>query len=112
MAPLQGTLAEALRRERAVLGWTVSELRAQAHGSAEWEAHYRAHPGFHMSLALLMGLALGLASGRHERSMTAAGQVVRTTSDMLTSLAAAAAVDLVEEFLPGFRDEFARGDGQ
>ena len=91
------------RRERGALDQTVSDLRERADSAFDWETHYRAHTRLHLSLAVATGMLIGLVSVRHEPD-TRTGRLFHTAATTLTSLAAAAAADAVEELIPGIRE--------
>jgi len=101
MTPPAGVLAQALQRERDTFGTDLSNLRERARDAIDWEGGYRAYPEVALSLAAVGGVILGIVSAQHARTSTRTGRLVRKATETLTSLAAAVAVDIVEELVPG-----------
>ena len=125
-----------IRSEREELGRNLEDLEQKAKALADWRVHYANHPEVFLGAAVGVGLLLGvLTSGDStERSAEAyprsseayprerlplrersrkAAQVIDTwghVSDALLGLATAKAIDVISEFLPGFRDQYERHD--
>ena len=117
-----------IRIEREELGRNLDDLEQKAKDLADWRVHYARHPEVFLGAALGVGLILGALTAANgsesatesayprehrplrERSRKAA-QVIDTwghVSDALLGLATAKAIDVIAEFLPGFRDHYER----
>lgn len=116
--------------ERAELGRNLEDLEQKARELTDWRVHYSHRPAVFLGAALGTGLVLGaLTGGGHshrprsarvvgippkrpltERSPKAA-HVASTwghISDALLGLATAKAIDVIADYLPGFRDQYER----
>jgi hypothetical protein len=121
-----------IRAERAELGRNLEDLELKAKELADWRVHYRNHPAVFLGAAAGIGVLLGavmtpaiVPSAGPSRNPTSPGRPFlqgspraaqlmtawEHVSSALLGLATAKAVDMIAEYLPGFRDQYERQAG-
>jgi hypothetical protein len=121
MADSIGPLEDQIRRDRRALRETVRELEDRVLAATDWRTHYRAHTGAALTAAFAGGLLIGASArnGRREErvgvltALDPSGRVRVHARDIcdqiilaLVGVAATALVNVVSDFVPGFKNEF------
>jgi hypothetical protein len=132
---ITGEIERQIIAERRELGRSLDELETKAKALTNWRTHYRSHPRIALGAVFATGLVAGALAGRRRhvltddllaaegiepvRHLTANGPAPRSrTKEQLAStwghiwssllgVAATRAVDAVNRFLPGFREEYS-----
>lgn len=116
--------------ERAELGRNLEDLEQKAKALTDWTVHYRNRPGLFLGAAVGTGMLLGALTAGEESVRTVRGSQVLARpvrersakadhvidtwthiSDAFVGLATAKVIDVISEFIPGFRDQYERHVG-
>ena len=117
-------IEQQIRIDRRTLGRDIQALEDRAHEAMDWRRHYSDHAGTVMAVAFGSGLLLGAMSrggtratvalprsvlGVVDPSGRATNQVGELVGDIINAgvgMAGAAAVEVISEWIPGFKQQF------
>jgi hypothetical protein len=126
MDDVVGTIEQQIRADRRALDRNIHALEERAHDAIDLRRHYSDHAGTVMALAFGSGVLLGALSRGSRgparlqgsvlnavdpsgRAKTHVGELVNDIIDAGVGVAGAAAVDVISEWIPGFREQFTAG---
>jgi hypothetical protein len=126
MDDIVGSIEDQIRSDRRALNRNIQELEDRAQEAMDWRYQYREHSGALLAVAFGSGVILGaLSQGRgrstirevatraigepSSRAGTHVSQLVADVMDAFVGVAGSAAVDMIADAVPGFRDHFETG---
>ena len=130
MGEITNQIEQEIRQKRDHLGRNLDELEGKARELADWRTHYRNHSPAFLGAAFGLGVVLGhtdlshdpyparpvtarrAARGTHTaaKALRQVGETWEQIADALVRTASMKAIELVGEFVPGFRENVRKRD--
>jgi hypothetical protein len=126
MDDVVGTIEQQIRADRRALDHNIQALEQRAHDAMDLRRHYSEHAGTLMAVAFGSGVLLGALSRGSRgparlqgsvlsvvdpagRASTHVGELVNDIIDAAVGVAGVAAVEVISDWIPGFKEQFTAG---